>query len=71
MAFPALTQENQFTLSTLLLFLTLVFIPLIFLILMNTHIRKIHKDINKLSQEIVKVSAKKANRLKKNEEEEK
>lgn len=38
---------------------------------MNTHIRKIHKDINKLSQEIVKISAKKANRLKKNEEEKK
>lgn len=35
---------------------------------MNTHIRKIQKDVNNLSQEIIKISLKKADCLRKTDE---
>ena len=71
MGSPTFIQDNQLALSTLFLFIVLVFIPLIFLHFMNAHMSKIHKEVNKLRQEIVKISLKKADCLKKTDKEKK
>jgi hypothetical protein len=52
-------------LYTLFLYITLISLPLLFLVLINRHIRKINKDINQLSQEIVKASSKMVDKLEK------
>jgi hypothetical protein len=56
------TPENQINLCTLFFYILLISLPLLFLILINHRIRKINKEINQLSQEIIKVSSKKVDK---------
>jgi len=61
----SLIIENNHNLYILFLYITLISLPLFFLALINRHIRKINKDINQLSQEIVKASSKMVDKLEK------
>jgi len=61
----SLIIENNHNLYILFLYITLISLPLLFLVLINRHIRKINKDINQLSQEIVKASSKMVDKLEK------
>ncbi|HAX98780.1 MAG TPA: hypothetical protein DCY12_07825 [Candidatus Atribacteria bacterium] len=65
MASISFTPENQINLYSLFFYILLISLPLLILILINHRIRKINKEINQLSQEIIKVSSKKVDKFEK------